>query len=724
MLFRVTIGLLLASALTLAAQQPPAAPAVDQSKTARFGAAASGVVVDVVVRDKRGRPVTNLIGADFEIYEDDVRQHVVAFEPYTPADVPARVEDAARAAGLIAAPSAAERRLAQGPPIIALAWDRLEPEGRAIAYRAARRLIQTKAPGELVGVFLTDMTLRTIQPYTTDGERLSEAVEQLGTAATSSMKREINPLDGVVGRASTPATASAAEAGNTLAGFPKPVIGQDYALREIIKMLERMERTYQAQLYEAQGRASMLGLFALVDSLGQLPGRKTVFYFCEGLTIPDSQLARFRAVIDAANRHNVSVYTFDAAGLRVHSAQQQTAREMRELTFAALGSEASRPDKLTENLETNERLLKMDPSVSLGILADQTGGLLIDNTNALDRAIDLINNDRRHHYLLSYVSTNSTLDGKYRRIDVRVGRPDVEVRARRGYRATAEVSTAPVLEYERPAMVALSAAPAPSTFPISARAIRTPMPGRPGLLSVLVGVNGRSLALGRNQDGTQYFSGATVLTRMVDKGQREVARASQQYQFTGDYAQRNAQRRGILFFKTATLSPGPHTVEAVVYDVMAEKSSVLRIPVEAIAASDRTLVGDLIVASRVEPVPDDQPGAAQHPLVWKGLLYTPSLGEPISLAVQSELTVALPMVVVGDAPEATLELRRGTETLVTLPLSVDVPLSGGRLVLVGRLSLARVPAGEYELRLNVTQSGQTVARTAGVTLVGRTGVDE
>ena len=64
------------------------------------------------------------------------------------------------------------------------------------------------------------------------------------------------------------------------------MLAGDRALEQIIKMLERMERTYQAQLYEAQGRASMLGLFALIDSLGQLPGRKTVFYFCEGLTVP------------------------------------------------------------------------------------------------------------------------------------------------------------------------------------------------------------------------------------------------------------------------------------------------------------------------------------------------------------------------------------------------------------------------------------------------------
>ena len=657
MLFRTVLGLFFATALTLAAQQPPAATPADQSQTARFGTAASGVVVDVVVRDKQGPPGQQSHRDRLRDLEDGVRQKIVAFEPYTPADVPLRVEDAARAAGLVAATPTSARRLAEGPPIIALAWDRLEPEGRAIAYRAARRLVQTKAPGELVGVFLTDMTLRTIQPYTTDGRLLGEAVETLGTAATSSMKRETGPLDGVVGRASTPATASAAEAGNTLAGFPKPVLAGDRALEQIIKMLERMERTYQAQLYEAQGRASMLGLFALIDSLGQLPGRKTVFYFCEGLTVPDSQLMRYRAVIDAANRNNVSIYTFDAAGLRVHSAQQQTSREMRELTFTALGSDASKPDALTQNLETNERLLKMDPSVSLGILADQTGGLLIDNTNALDRAIDLINNDRRHHYLLSYVSTNPTLDGRYRRIDVKVARPDVEVRARRGYRASAELSTAPVLEYERPAMAALSSTPAPSAFPIAARAIRTPMPDRPGLISVLVAVNGRSLALGRNDDGSQYFSGATVVTRVVDARQREVARASQQYQFTGDYQQRHAQSRGVLFFKTATLRPGPHALEAVVYDVMAEKSSVLRLPVEAMAASDDALVGDLIVASRVEPVPADQPGAAQHPLVWQGQLYTPSLGEPIRVSVQTGLTVALPLVVVGEVPKARLELE-------------------------------------------------------------------
>ena len=730
MLFRVALGLLFANTLTLAAQQPPAASGSNQPQTARFGTATSGVVVDVVVRDKRGRPVTNLTATDFEILEDSVRQQVVAFEPYTAADVPKTVADAAAEAGVGGGKTGSPRRLAEGPPIIALAWDRLNPEARAIAHKAARRLIQTKAPGELVGVFLTDMTLQILQPYTTDRTKLATAVEDLATRATTSASREPSPLDSIVGRAQTSPTASAADSGYGLAGFPQANGEQSGTgggerpetapVNDIISMLTRMERTYQQFLYEAQGRASLLGLLALLDSLGQLPGRKTVLYFCEGLTIPESQQARFRAVIDAANRNNVSVYTFDAAGLRVHSAQQQTAREIQELTFTALGSVNSRSEKWTEELENNERLLKMDPAVSLSILADQTGGVLTNNTNALDRAIDQINDDRRHHYLLSYVSTNSSLDGTYRKIEVRVPRSDVEVRARRGYRASANATTAPVLEYERPTMNALAATPAPSAFPIAARAVHTPMPDRPGLVSVLVSVSGRSLALGRSDDGTQYSAGTTVLSRLVDKDQREVARASQQYRFTGDYEQRDTQRRGVLFFRTASLMPGPHTLEAVVYDVVGEKSSVLRIPVEALAVSGETVIGDLIVASRVEPAPQGQAGTAEHPLVWQGMLYTPSLGEPVSLA-SFDVTVALPMVVRGEAPAATLELRRGTQTLATVPLLAEPPLPGGRLMIIGRVPTDALSAGEYELRVTVTHGGQTTVRIATVVLADTTG---
>jgi VWFA-related protein len=723
MLLRVAIGFLLTSVLTLAAQQPPAAPPAGQ-ETARFGTATAGVIVDAVARDKRGRPVTDLSPTEFEIYEDGVRQQIVAFEPYTPEDGPKTVVEAARVAG-VGTGKATTRRLSEGPPVIALAWDRLEPEGRALAHQAAKRLVETKAPGELVGVFLTDMTLRTIEPYTTDSRKLSAAVELLATTATSALTREPSPLDHMIGRAQTSPTASAADGGFGLAGFPQSPANTDGETGApagggwpgLIAMLKRMERTYMQFLYEAQGRASMIGLQALVDSLGDLPGRKTVLYFCEGLTITSGQEARFKAIIDTANRNNVSVYTFDSAGLRVHSSQQQTAREIRELTPAALGN-LDLSEKLNENLENNERILKLDPAVSLGILADQTGGLLSNNTNALDRAIDRINDDRRHHYLLSYVSTNTALDGRYRKIEVKSTRRNVEVRARRGYRAVAAPTTPPVLGYEAPALAALAATSPPLSFPILARALSTPMPGRPGLTAVIVGFSASSLAVGRNKEGTSYFAEATAMARMVDSDKRELARASQQYQFTGELDKQQASMaRDVLFFRTPELPAGRHTMEAVVHDGIGEKSTVLRIPVEIAAASDETSIGDLFVVSRVEPFPGDQPGAGLHPLVWKGVLVYPSFGEPVSKARQREVTFALPMVVVGETPVATLQQRRGAHTLAMVPLPAETPLPGGRLMLVGRLPLDQIPPGVYDLQVTVTGGGRPTTRSAGVTVV-------
>src|SRR6185503_10812405 len=161
---------------------------------------------------------------------------------------------------------------------------------------------------------------------------------------------------------------------------------------------------------------------------------------------------------------------------------------------------------------------------------------------------------------------------------------------------------------------------------------------------------------------------------------------------------------------------GAYTFEAVVHDVMGERSSVLRRPLEAIATSDRTVVGDLFVASRAEAAPDAQPGVAQHPLVWEGILYTPSFGEPVSAATEFSVTVALPMVVAGEISQATLELRRGAETLKTVPLPPGTASPDGRLMLVGRVAIDDVSAGEYELRATVTAGTTTTVRTTTLTL--------
>jgi len=73
-------------------------------------------------------------------------------------------------------------------------------------------------------------------------------------------------------------------------------------------------------------------------------------------------------------------------------------------------------------------------------LADRSGGRLYDANTLynVSQAFSNIAEELRHQYSLSYYPTNSKKDGVYRRVKVRVEKPGMVVRAREGYRASAE----------------------------------------------------------------------------------------------------------------------------------------------------------------------------------------------------------------------------------------------------------------------------------------------
>ena len=236
----------------------------------------------------------------------------------------------------------------------------------------------------------------------------------------------------------------------------------------------------------------MNALLALVDSLGALPGRKTVVYFCEGLTVAPAVEAKFRSIIATANRKNVSVYALDAAGLRAHSKQAETARELtRWPPRRCQGVERSDNKKWTEDLEVNEQMLKSDPSAALGILTGQTGGMLIQNTNDLDSGIGRINDDRRNYYALTYSPTNSR---PRRHLPQDRGEGEAARRGRArpkrlsggaGQRGLAGADLRGGRRW-RPSRRRHG----PPRLPCSTRALSVPMPGRLGLTAILASFTG------------------------------------------------------------------------------------------------------------------------------------------------------------------------------------------------------------------------------------------
>jgi VWFA-related protein len=138
---------------------------------------------------------------------------------------------------------------------------------------------------------------------------------------------------------------------------------------------------------------------------------------------------RFKDLLDRANRANVSFYPIDVGGLGG------------AVTLA--GPRCPQLPTPQEALACGVIRKAFQPSTTtLRILADNTDGRAIFNTNDLGAGVRRIADDLSAYYLLGYASTNTADDGKYRRIEVKVNRPGTSVAARRGYLAPSPAARA------------------------------------------------------------------------------------------------------------------------------------------------------------------------------------------------------------------------------------------------------------------------------------------
>ena len=713
---------LLASVLTLAltltatAQQPGDKPA--------FGAEATAVVVDVVVRDKQGKPVTDLTAKDFELLEDNVPQEIATLTLVAP-------ERAAETAGAAAAAPASESGQAStGPTFVALVFDRLSPEARALAQKGATAYLETAQPRDFAGVFVIDQALSTIQTYTNDRDKLRAAIESAGTRASAPLAAGQGRPGSVAGgdtNPRTPVTAGAESQGRgTATGQPPPTPGQGAtdsasadANRLASMVADRMERSYDTMMRDQQGFATTSGLLALVDSLGTLPGRKTVVFFAEGIAIPPAVQAQFDSVVATANRANVSVYTVDAAGLRVHSRASETASQVKALGAAGVGDvERTDNQAYMRDLEQNEDILRDDPAVGLTMLAQRTGGFMINNSNDLQRGFRQIDADRRFHYLLTYVPKNTEFKGEFRRIAVKVPSRSLSVRSRSGYVAV-RAAGGPILAHEGPVLAILDRTPLPSDVPARAGAFSFPDPKRPGLLALLVATEPAGVTFQTDAKTKTFRTDFTILARIRSAQGEVVLKTSQPYRLSGPAGDLEAAKRGeVLFFRQPALAPGSYKLEYAVYDALGQKAGAGSAPFTVFDKPGQALqASSLLIVRRTERVPAAE-RAGDNPLYHEDLLLYPNLGTPLRKSVDKTLSFAISVYGAGGgaAPTATLVLQKDGTPLGQVPVTLPAADATGRIQLASQLPLDNFPPGTYTLELAIERGAEREVRTATFTL--------
>lgn len=385
-------------------QQPPV-----------FRGGIDAVSVDVIVTDSDGRPVTDLTAEDFEIFEEGDPQTVSTF----------RLVETGDGTG----PTAA----------------------REILSFDEERTELTRLDNRLFVIFLDDYHVRRGNSMRVR----QQLADFLRTLTRNDLVAIATPLSGV---SALSFSRNHSLTSNSVMGFE----GRKYDYQPRHPIEYRYQNLPVEQQEMMRNSLVLTALQNLCEYLGTVrEGRKAVVYVSEGMSgsvpsgvrttgtwqgseplwRPDSPMQEAMDFFDNAGllndlearvfrpaaRSNVSIYSLDPRGLA--------------------NFEFGVNDYVTS--DTDKRILQESTDL-LRVMAERTDGRAIVNSNDPIPALRQMVRDASAYYLLGYTSTRSPRDGKFHEIRVRVNRPGVQVRARRGYWALTAEDVRRVRAAERP----------------------------------------------------------------------------------------------------------------------------------------------------------------------------------------------------------------------------------------------------------------------------------
>ncbi len=703
-----SVSVVLVAALT--APSAAQAPRQTAASPPAFRTGTAVVLLDVVIRDKKGRPVPDVKPDEVEVYEDGARQKVESFRWVETAAPPVE--------GVAAAPSKVPDSSRQ-INLVSLVFDQLGPDGRRLAAKAATSFLERGLrPNTWVAVFQIDQRLALLQPFTNDAAKLRQAVASATTGTYKGVIDEQAAMEQAQKGLADSAVADAATSGRGA-----PASGAHFAALVQAQALVNMIRLSYSLQRQQQGTTSLYPLLALVRGHETLAGRKTLVYLSEGLQVPPSLEAVFRSTISAANRANVSVYAIDARGLNVERAMAasgdalaQAQRASQRTTQGRSGGAVSKDE--IYSADTAESALRLNLEGTLADLSESTGGFLVANTNDFKQAAERLAADLSGHYELTYQPPLVTYDGRFRKIEVKVARGGIVVQTRSGYFALPSGQSTALLAYEVPLLAALGRTDPPHDFEIRAGALHfedSPT-GREHRLIVETKVG--SLKMITDDVKKTYRIHFSLLALVKDKGGSVVERFSEDYPFEGPLERADALKLGNIVLKRRfTLPPGSYTLEVAGEDRERDQIGTVRAAFQVSPLKEGPRMSSVALIRRIEPAPP-RADKTDDPLDVGGVRVIPNLDLPISLAANQKLSlffIAYPQA--AEKPRVSLEFWRDGKALGKAEPELPAPEADGKIRYVGTFPIERFTPGSYEVRVALSGASGRWEERAPFTLV-------
>jgi VWFA-related protein len=508
--------------LLLALLTLPKAPGASAQEPT-FEASVSLVRVTVTVRDKSGALVRGLKRGDFTLTEDDKPQTIAAFdfeelptenapEPEAPGPATPLLAPAPGATTPPKAPAPTQTTDLVGQRLVVLLFDAngMEPEQVERSVASARTYVETRmTASDRVAVASIGSGLQVLQDFTADRGVLKRALDRVyGSDAP----------DSIVDAASDAASDADAFAPDT----------SELDLFNIDRRLRAIED--------------------LSKALAPVIQKKSVIYFSSGMSgVGADNQVELRAAIDRAVKANLSVYPVDARGLEAVVPGGDARQASASSTDVFSGRGMSR--------QLDQQLASQD---TLASLASDTGGRTTLDTNDLAGVYERVVQDSATYYVLGYSSTNPAKDGRFRRVKIRVDRPDLKVEHRSGYYAESDFRHAGRGDRERQLQDQLLADLSATDFPVWVQSAHFRTGENRFYVPLSVAVPGSSLPLPHPSDRSQATLDLIGIVR--DEAKRSVARLRDTLTVSGA----DLGRKSVQYRTGFTLPPGRYRLKVVV----------------------------------------------------------------------------------------------------------------------------------------------------------------
>jgi VWFA-related protein len=369
------------------------------------------VTVDAIITDRNGNFATGLKADDLQLLEDGKPQRIQQFYMVTNdmalrADVPAE---------LTGNTQRADHRLF----IIMFDEAHLAHESLLRARHGAEQFVTTfMGAGDVGGVFLNGEMFR--GRLTTDKGELLEAIRAVkpgsenrqdllapfrewpmipsehDAARIADGAREVTDALGVKACTESPGECQAAG-----------------GRQQVENQIQQKSRLYIRQARMLTSR-TIQNLQTVARGLSRFPGRKTVVFLSEGFFVEDTRTTVEMVAAQAA-RGGTTIYTIDGRGLTNGTSPNPDVVRASRARATTFDSGDDGPNILTAG----------------------TGGFMVRNVDDINRAFGMIVRDTSTYYVIGYQPDNATMDGKFRKIEVKTKISGLNVRARKGYAALA-----------------------------------------------------------------------------------------------------------------------------------------------------------------------------------------------------------------------------------------------------------------------------------------------